>query len=457
LLEHALALAEHPRAAAWAAYALKVIATNFPHWAGQEGGWAQGVPYGMFYNSRDVMPFHAWKLATGHDVWLKPFYQRLPWFFYYCVSPLGEIMPFGDSEHLPVRPSLARTLMLSMGLRLQDARLCRWSDQVLEPDGNRAALDPFPGILYEDDVERASAAAVPNDRVFRGIGWAALHSDVTRAREDLHVMLRSSPYGGVSHGHASQNDIAVIKGGRALICAGGMRFPHHGSPFHTQYAQQSISHNCVLVDGQGAINRDGNQGGEIVAFQSGELYGYACGEAENAYGHLLDKWRRHVVLVRPSVLILIDDLLAPKSVTYQWLLHALERFKVGVEGRIQRVTSRRRGALLSGQIVASTPLRLSQTDAWPIEPDEGYPTLTRPLPEKRWHLTAETDRVQGVRIACVFSAQGPDEPAPIVRLEVDGDRARFGWDDGEGRIDLSPASPQILDLDLGAERLEVEV
>ena len=306
LLEHALALAEHPRAAAWADYALKVIATNFPHWAGQDGGWAQGVPYAMFYNLRDTMPFHAWKLATGHDVWLKPFYQKLPWFFYYAVSPVGEIMPFGDSEQDPVRPSLARTLMLYHGLRLQDARLCRWADQV--GGAERAPIDPFPAILVEDRVERAAAEAPAHDRAFRGIGWAALHSDATRPREDLMVLLRSSPYGGVSHGHASQNDLAVMKGGKALICAGGERFPHHGSPFHTGYAQQSISHNCVLVDGQGAINRDGSRGGEIVAFETDGAFGYACGEAENAYGELLTKWRRHLILVRPSTLILVDDL-----------------------------------------------------------------------------------------------------------------------------------------------------
>jgi hypothetical protein len=458
LLEHALALAEHPRAAAWAEYALKIIATNFPHWAGQEGGWAQGVPYAMFYNSRDSMPFHAWKAATGHDVWLKPFYQRLPWFFYYCASPVGEIMPFGDSEHLAVRPTLARTLMLYHGLRLRDARLCRWSDQVLDEGGERAPIDAFPGILVEDSLDRGGAAGPPNDRAFRGIGWAALHSDVTHPQKDLMVLLRSSPYGGVSHGHASQNDFAVMAGGKALVCAGGARFPHHGSAFHTEYAQQSISHNCVLVDGQGAINRDGNRGGELVAFESGKGFGYACGEAENAYGDLLSRWQRHLVLVRPSLLILMDDLVAPKAAAFQWLLHAFERFELGVYEGAQRIVSRRKGASLSGRLYASTPLRVSQTDAWPIQPDEGYPSLARPLPEKRWHLTAETERTERVRIACVFSAQGPDARTPPVAVTRTGDQLLVQCgEEVRAEADLAPDSPWVLGLRCGGERLEVEV
>jgi hypothetical protein len=271
------------------------------------------------------------------------------------------------------------------------------------------------------------------------------------------VLFRSSPYGGVSHGHASQNDFAIMKGGRALICAGGERFPHHGSPFHTEYAQQSISHNCVLIDGQGAINRDGNRGGEIVAFASSEAFGYVCGEAENAYGELLASWRRHLVLIRPSVLILIDQVLAPNPATLQWLLHAFEKFEIDPIADGASIVSRRKGASLIGRLYASTGLSLSQTDAWPIEPDEGYPTLSRPLPAKRWHLAAETERADRVRIACVFCVQGPGERAPDVDVSRAGDRLLVMYGEhARGEIDLSPGSNCVLQLSCGDERLDIE-
>jgi len=453
LLEHAIALAEDPRAADWAGYALKVLGTNFPHWAGQDGGWAQGVPYGLAYNTRDAIPFHAWKVATGHDVWLKPFYSKLPWFFYYAVSPVGEIMPFGDIEHAPVRSHQARTLMLYHGLRLREPRLHRWANQVPDQEDAEASIDPFAGILLEDDLETEALDPVPNDRVFRGIGWGVLHSDVTCPERDLMVLLRSSPYGGVSHGHASQNDFAVIKGGRALIAAGGERFPHHGSPFHTEYAQQSISHNCILVDGQGAINRDGNRGGRIVDFFSSQTFGHVSGEAENAYGDLLDRWRRHVLLIRPSVLILVDDLVASAPSVFQWLLHAFERFEIDAE--TQTVTSRRKGASLCGHLYASTGLTLSQTDVWPVAPDEGYPTLTRPLPAKRWHFTARTERAERLRLAFLCSVCGPGEQVPDLCLTVEGNQVRFQvGSDVTGTVDLSPESDTLLQASCGEEQIQ---
>ncbi len=452
LLEHAIACVEDERASSWAEYALKIIATNFPHWAGHEGGWAQGVPYGMSYNSRDAMPFHSWKLATGHDIWLKPYYQNMSWFFYYAVSPVGELMPFGDTEDQPVRASQARTFLQFHGLRLQNHRLRAWADQVRDPDGQPTPIDPFPGILLEDNPIPTQKDSIPQDRVFRGVGWGALHSDIEHPNSDFMVLFRSSPFGGVSHGHASQNDFAVMKGGRALICAGGLRYPHHGTPFHNEYAQHSISHNCVLVNGEGAINRDGNRGGEIIDFKTTHPFGYICGEAENAYGDRLNRYRRHLVMIRPSITILVDELEAPGASTFQWLLHAFEKFDLD----LTTVTSNRKGASLKGQLYGSTDLRLSQTNAWPIAPDKGYPTLDKELPEKRWHLTAETERVERCRIAAIFSVRGPGECDPDFSMTVSENQIALSAENTTAQINLSPDESTVLSLSSGPEVLTIQ-
>ena len=454
LLEHAIACAEDERAPSWAEYALKIIATNFPHWAGYEGGWAQGVPYGMSYNSRDSMPFHSWKLATRHDIWLKPYYQNMPWFFYYVVSPVGELMPFGDTEDQPVRASQARTFLQFHGLRLQNHRLRAWADQVRDPEDQPAEIDPFPGILLEDKPIPPQKDSVPQDRAFRGVGWGALHSDIEHPDSDFMVLFRSSPFGGVSHGHASQNDFAVMKGGRALICAGGLRYPHHGTPFHNEYAQHSISHNCVLVNGEGAINRDGNRGGKIIDFKTTDPFGYVCGEAENAYGDRLNRYRRHLVMIRPSITILVDELEAPEASTFQWLLHAFEKFDLN----LTTVTSNRKGASLKGQLFGSTDLRLSQTDAWPVAPDKGYPTLDKELPEKRWHLTAETERVERCRIAAIFSVRGPGESDPDFSIAVSENQIALNAENttAQIKINLSLDESTVLSLSSGSEDLTIQ-
>ena len=456
LLEHAVALAEDERAPGWAGYALRIIATNFPHWAGRDGGWAQGVPYGMAYNGRDAIPFHAWELATGHSVWTKPFYRGLPWFFYYSVSPIGQIMPFGDTEHQPVRPAQARTLLKYHGLRLQDSRLRKWADEV-RSDNEEGRVDPFLDILLEDTPIEADNTPLPQDRVFSGVGWATLHSTLSKPSDDFMVMFRSSPFGGVSHGHASQNDFAVMKGGRALICAGGERFPHHGTPFHKEYAQQSISHNCVLVNGQGAVNGDGNRGGEIVSFSTSDRFGYASGEAANAYDSLT-RYRRHLLMIRPAILVLIDDLIASEPSTLEWLLHAFEKFEIDPEG--QTVTSNRDGASLTGHLYASTSLSLQQTDDWIIQPSEGYPTLTKPQPPKRWHFTAETTPIRRCRIASIFSVHGPGDQEPEIDFSADQDTVSFSFEsEGDaycGRLELTPDHDDLVTI-LVNDKTEIEI
>ena len=73
LVEHAIALAEHPRAQVWLDYALKTILTVFPHWAGQDGGWAEGLSYASPttpYSSRPWSRFdaqRAWTSGNGRS------------------------------------------------------------------------------------------------------------------------------------------------------------------------------------------------------------------------------------------------------------------------------------------------------------------------------------------------------------------------------------------------------
>ena len=219
LLEHAVALVEDPRAAGWAEYALKIIATNFPHWAGRDGGWAQGVKYGLIYNIRDSIPFESWRKATGHDIWLKPYYRKMPWFFYYQISPLGELMPFCDYDDTPIGSPMhsprSRTLLQFHGLRLGSHRIREHAGHVLDEHGQPAGVDPYMAILFEDKPLDPETETIPQDRAFHGVGWGSLHSDIENPESDLMVAFRSSPYGGVSHGHASQNDFMVMKGGRA--------------------------------------------------------------------------------------------------------------------------------------------------------------------------------------------------------------------------------------------------
>jgi hypothetical protein len=231
-------------------------------------------------------------------------------------------------------------------------------------------------------------SSFPNDAVFRGVGWAALHSDIASPEEDLMVVFKSSPYGGVSHSYNDQNSFQILCGGKVLARPGGLRWPHHGSPFHTRYSQQTMAQNAILVNGEGQLRGGAPHCGEIVDFESLQQVGYVCGEAAEAYGDLLNKWRRHVVLLRPSVICIIDDLEAPEPSTYQWLMHANQKLTLNQEAQAFR--QKREGLVMNTEMFAADELKFSQSDEWPVDPRTGYPESLENVPEKLWHFKASS-------------------------------------------------------------------
>ena len=119
------------------------------------------------------------------------------------------------------------------------------------------------------------------------------------------------------------------------------------------------------------------------------------------------------------------------------------------------VTSNRKGASLKGQLFGSTDLRLSQTNAWPVPPDKGYPTLDKELPEKRWHFTAETERVKRCRIAAIFSVRGPGESDPDFSITASENQIALSTGNTMAQINLRPDESIVLDLSSGSNSLTV--
>jgi hypothetical protein len=103
----------------------------------------------------------------------------------------------------------------------------RWWVDLLEETNREASTDPLSNIrkLYLPVTIQPVRPDLPPDRVFKGIGWAAFHSDITRPKNDLMLLFKSSPYGSASHSHSDQNSFAIMKGGKALAIPAGARYP----------------------------------------------------------------------------------------------------------------------------------------------------------------------------------------------------------------------------------------
>ncbi|MBT4140575.1 MAG: DUF4962 domain-containing protein, partial [Candidatus Latescibacteria bacterium] len=97
LSEMAVVMAgESEGAPTWLSYSLKALTTFYPHWAGADGGWAEGISYGRAYNAIYAPALEGVRLACEFDVWQRPFFRQIRNFFLYCTSAHGEMRPFGD-------------------------------------------------------------------------------------------------------------------------------------------------------------------------------------------------------------------------------------------------------------------------------------------------------------------------------------------------------------------------
>ena len=447
--EFAVALAEEPEAAAWLDYSNRGVMTVFPHWGGEGGGWNEGMGYALGYNHIHTPPMTTVSRATGFDLWEHPYFKKARYFFMYCVNLRGEIKPFGDGEQGGVGSgSGIASLLFFHANRYGDPSTKWFIRQFKAKDGAPPEATWRPALFVEDEVEPERPSNLPNDRAFPGIGWAALHSDLADPENDLHVMFKSSPYGSVSHSYADQNTFAIMKGGAALASLSGAYWPTYGAPFHARYTRHTVAKNGILVNGKGQIVRKRSACGELVDSKSTQYFGYACGDAVPAYGGLLKRFRRHVLMVRPNIVVVVDDLAAPKPSDFQWLFQARERL-VQMNEETQSFVSQRKGERMTVHLVTPGGFTFEQTNEWLVDPTTGYEKSIKDrggrIPRKQWHFTASTrEKGKARRIAAIMLV-AEDGQAPECEMKQDGDqltaRAAFPSGSATVTIDLSADQP----------------
>jgi heparinase II/III-like protein/uncharacterized protein DUF4962 len=439
LAEYAIVLAHECRQSAdWLDYSLRALATFYPHWGDEDGGWAEGASYAVEYNAIYLGALECLR-RLSFDLYRRPFFARLRRFFLHCVSPIGEMRPFGDGAERGGVGSSGALLMRHHASVYRDPEARWWSDQI--GIGPAPFVDPFMPFL----VDPAAVAAKPpperaSAELFRGIGWAALHSDLARPERDTMVLFKSSPFGSISHSHADQNGFAVLKGGRALAIPSGYYGPSYGMPHHRDWTQQTRASNCVLVGGRGQPAQDQNARGEIVAFSHFGALSYVSGDATEAYAGRLRGYRRHLLFLRPGAILVLDDLAGASPSRFQWLIHALEEIRLDAEP--SRFEIRRKGASLTGRLWSSAGgVAISRSDAFDPPFEAGLlGEHLRSVPNHH-HLTAETKvAAESALIAAGMIVRDEEEDFEAETFEDDGwcgVRVRASTGAGEIKVRLS--------------------
>jgi hypothetical protein len=415
LAENAIALlGDVPEAATWLDYAVNKFYATFPVWSDDDGGWHQGLSYWAGYITKDVWWLQVSQSALGIDGFKKPFFARAADYALYAAPPNSPNSGFGDLSFRPPTQGwggFMQYFLRALGNRPEGARAgyWRWWTERWGMTGEGGIL----GFLYETNLGPLPAAKAPADlppsKIFRGTGVANLHATLLDANDDVHVLFKSSPFGTQSHGHNSHNSIQLNAYGEALLPTCVYR-DLHGSKFHTGWCHETVSQNAVLVDGKGQIKYSPAPHGRIVDSLLGDDWDYVVGDATDAYGGRLTRYRRHVLYAKPDVVVLYDDLAAKDPATFQFMLHGNRAFDVDENTSSLRIDLPKAGA----DIRYLSPLRLAfrQWDGYDPKPTVEFPNM--------WHVeagTAEKRAEVGMLTAILPYRAGKRESWTATRIE----------------------------------------
>jgi len=399
---------EIPEAADWAWFAQSEFFNTYPVWCDTDGGWHEGISYWAGYMEKFTRYADVMRAAYGIDAFRKPFFSQIGYYPMYLQPPGTVGGGFGD---LVSRRRAADNVVLMTAFAAQ-ARNPYWQWYV-EALGGPKPETGYVGFVRGaiPRVEARPPTDLPTSRCFRGTGQAYLNTTLLAAAENVEVMFKSSPFGLQSHGYDSNNAFALSAFGERLFISSGER-DIYGSAHHAKWMWETKSVNCVTVNGQGQTKHSSATRGRIVGFATSPALDYVSGEAGEDYGDALKRFTRHILFVKPGLVIVFDRLEAPKPSTFEWLLHAPTELKVAGQGDIRVANG---GAAARVALLAPAGLAVSVTDKFDPPPRERIKLV-------EWHLTAQTKPAERTEFVALIRPHraGSEPPASQTLRPVAG-------------------------------------
>lgn len=440
----------------WLRYGYELWLARAPVLGGGDGGWQEGTSY-FRINMETLLGIPLLiRDYTGYDFLEgNEWYRRNPYWMAYSFPAGSSSAGFGDDveKHFSPGPDyLAYADALS---RLTGSRMAAWYAGRIEKIEHLRLADAdmlrWVRMRYLRGLTRPApiaADSLPEAMVFPGTGVADMHSDMMDRDKDLMVSFRSSPYGSYGHLLADQNTFNILFGGQRLFYMSGHKVAMQ-DPHRLQWYKATKGHNGILIDGQGQpFNVEAY--GYIKRFLNDKDISYVMGDASQAYSSRaekvqtgLKKFYRHVLLLRPDILLVYDELEADHPAEWSWLIHSPGRIMMDTVGSTFHCSIKNASA--GGALFSSQPVRwaLSDTFGVPAENWVGRRDEDGNLIEYKndsWHLTATTvGKAARMRWLAVMRVR-PGAKAELLPLSTDasGQLTVGGW---TIRAELDAARP----------------
>lgn len=342
LIPAAIALLDdEPEAEGWLNYAIEFLSTVYSPWGDAEGGWAEGPHYWMTGMAYLIDALNLLKGYTGIDLYQRPFFQHTGDFPLFTKAPDTRRATFGDDSTMGDLPSLKIGYNLRQFAGVTGNGAYQWYyDEIKRNDpGTEMAFYNygwwdlnFDELAYRTDfplIEAEAPSANDTLRWFKGVGWAAIQTNMTDPENHIQFVMKSSRFGSISHSHGDQNAFCLAAFGEDLAIQSG-HYVAFNSTMHQNWRRQTRSKNAILIDGKGQYAAKDKalamrSTGQIVTAEQREDHIYIQGDATAAYQSLtpeVSKVLRDVYFVNDSYFVIVDAIDADTPVSIDWLLHA---------------------------------------------------------------------------------------------------------------------------------------
>lgn len=409
LLQTSLALkGELPAASKWMEYIYELWIAQSPKMAEEDGAWFNGTSYFGMNMLTLVDVSTIFKDLTGVDFMVSPWFKNNPRWLMYAFPPGSIADGFSNDGDKHPRPPLNYAGYTDVLSKIFQDPYAAWYSKAVTNSLTKELSDDqdFSWFRIKTGSKLKTPmpvdeSVIPQAAVFPEGGVAYMHTTVQHEANDLMLSLRSSPFGPMGHAHADQNTFNIAYGGKRLFNNTGYR-PAMGDPHFLDWYKHTRGHNGILIDGQGQPF-NASAYGWIPRFLHGKDISYAVGDASNAYaafdeGQKIDygmkTFRRHYIMLRPSIIIIYDELKADHPAEWTWLLHNDNGLAVDEETHC--ITAESEVARSMVMLYSSAPISYNITDQftipvdnWTKKIDEEGDTITF---KNQWHFKGTSDQ-----------------------------------------------------------------
>lgn len=426
----------------------------------RDGLWHNGTGY--FSANVKTLAYMPALLSyiTRTDFLQHPWYRNAGSALLYSFPPASKTSGFGDNSEKGDAPNRLVAAFADYLARETDNAYAGWYAY----ECRNLVQQDYELRLYRMCADRSYTTSLPADLPklmwYRDIGEVAMHSHPGNVDNNLVLSFRSSTFGSGSHTTASQNAFNLLFRGTDVYRSSGY-YQNFADAHNLMSYRHSRAHNTILVNGIGQpYSTEGY--GYVACAMGGNHISYCLGDASNAYGGIsndpmwvsyfaqagieqtpengfgktpLTKYRRHVLMLHPDIVVIYDELEASEPVRWDWLLHSPTAFEVDTEERIIYSRNENKRFIASTRLFCREKMELNITDRFLVPPattGESYPN--------QWHCTAQVSDSRATRLLAIIQVRDETEGLSVVRQE--GNTFRTG--DWVIEAELDAGAPALL-------------